>query len=119
MSNEQILEKLNQIATKLSMQDSQTRIFNSIFYLPNYPKDVIQRLIVDGNQYWDLHTLYKLDEYMPEDAVVCDIGANVGSHSLYWAVERGAKKVYAFEPIKETFEILKKNIKISILHISR
>ncbi len=46
------------------------------------------------------------------DSVVIDIGANIGVFSLYAALS-GAKKVYAFEPSKEAFEILCKNISLN------
>lgn len=48
------------------------------------------------------------------DSVVIDIGANIGVFSLYAALS-GAKRVYAFEPSKEAFEILCKNIKLNNL----
>ena len=38
-----------------------------------------------------------------------DIGANIGNHSLYF--NRFFKKIYSFEPVKETYEILKINTK--------
>jgi len=42
--------------------------------------------------------------------IVIDAGANIGIFSIY-AAKLGAKKVYAFEPVKETYEILKEMIK--------
>ncbi|MEM3630909.1 MAG: FkbM family methyltransferase [Nitrososphaerota archaeon] len=46
--------------------------------------------------------------------VVIDVGANVGVFSIYTTII-GAKKVYAFEPVPETYNILKKNIKLNNL----
>jgi len=40
---------------------------------------------------------------------VVDAGANIGTFSLYCAA-LGAKRVYAFEPVKGTYEMLKKNV---------
>ncbi|HCN84407.1 MAG TPA: hypothetical protein DIT07_12420 [Sphingobacteriaceae bacterium] len=48
------------------------------------------------------------------DSIVIDIGANIGVFSLYAALS-GAKKVYSFEPSKEAFQILCKNIELNNL----
>ena len=42
-------------------------------------------------------------------SVVVDVGANIGVFSLFAALS-GAKKVYAFEPSKEAFQVLCENI---------
>jgi len=56
-----------------------------------------------------LHNQYNISQENMEDKVVIDAGANVGIFSAY-AAKLGARKVYAFEPVKKTFEILKRNI---------
>ena len=46
-----------------------------------------------------------------EEDIVVDIGAHIGSFSIMSGLKTGnTGKVYAFEPIPETFRILKKNI---------
>jgi len=45
-----------------------------------------------------------------KNKVIVDAGANIGLFSFMCAAF-GPKKIYAFEPIKETYEILKANIK--------
>jgi len=57
-----------------------------------------------------LHDQYNLQESSIKNKIVVDAGANVGLFSIYAAV-LGAKKVYAFEPVKETYDILVENIK--------
>lgn len=42
-----------------------------------------------------------------DGAVVMDVGANIGNHSLSFAMH--AHHVYSFEPVKSTFELLQKN----------
>ena len=68
--------------------------------------DVIQRIMVMSNNYWDEEAINVMDKYIPDDAVIVDIGAYIGSHSVYWAVERHAKKIYAFEPLQSAYEIM-------------
>ena len=105
-----------QIITKLSiMKDNLWRINNCVFYVPNYPLDSIQSAIVDTNNFYDIDTLQELDEYIPDNAVICDIGSNIGNHTLYWALKRNARFIYAFEPIPSTYEILEKNIQLNYL----
>jgi len=47
-------------------------------------------------------------------STVIDVGANIGVFSLY-AARCNAKRVYAFEPNKESYEVLIKNIKVNNL----
>jgi len=57
-----------------------------------------------------LYDQYNMQESSIKNKIVVDAGANVGIFSIYAAV-LGAKKVYAFEPVKETYDILVENIK--------
>ncbi len=43
-----------------------------------------------------------------ENDIVLDIGANIGIFTKY-AIAKGASEIYAFEPIKENYELLVKN----------
>jgi Methyltransferase FkbM domain len=52
------------------------------------------------------------DDLPVKDKVVIDIGASIGDSSIYFAI-RGAKKVLAFEPDPEAYELAKKNIQIN------
>lgn len=54
-------------------------------------------------------------ELIKKAKVVFDIGANIGWHDLYAAKKFKKIKVYSFEPVKETFDYLVKNIKINNL----
>ena len=47
-----------------------------------------------------------------KDSIIVDIGAHIGLFSIYAATRKGntIEKIYAFEPLKENFEVLKKNI---------
>jgi len=70
-----------------------------------------------GNFLSDISGIIIENQYNFEDfknAVVVDAGANIGLFSLY-AGARGAGKVYAFEPVRETYGMLKSNISASHL----
>jgi len=83
------------------------------FYCPLYPWDIIQRLIVDGNDFFEIDILNSLKKYIPSNAIILDIGTNIGNHSIFWATVCGAKKVHAFEPIPHTYSMLLKNITLN------
>ena len=109
----QIAEDLFMVKTKLSMPDGVAQIRNARFWLPNFPADVIQRLMFFSNDYWDRQGLDIIDKYLVDDAVIVDVGANLGSHSLFWAIERHAKKIYAFEPLTYIYDCLERNIELN------
>jgi FkbM family methyltransferase len=52
---------------------------------------------------------YDLNEANTKGKIFVDAGANLGAFSIFAAC-MGARKVYAFEPVKGTFEALKTNI---------
>ena len=91
------------------------KIQDVLFYLPNYSQDYIQRIIVNTLGFYEQDVLNQLDQYIPDNSVVLDVGANIGNHTLYWAIKRNAQKVYSFEPVHDTFKILKKNIELNDL----
>lgn len=85
------------------------------FYLPDADVDCIQGCIVGGRNYWDIAAHNIIDKYLEDDSIIMDIGANIGSHTVYWAKERNAYKVYSFEPFKRVFDILKRNVELNSL----
>ena len=72
-------------------------------------------MILGTKNYWDIYAHNIIDKYLKDNATILDIGANIGSHTLYWANERNAKMVHAFEPLPYSFEILKKHIELNNL----
>ena len=104
------------IQKKLSMPEPICKVGDIKFYVPNYPFDSIQNSIVESGKFFEQDLLKHIKNYIPEkDAVIFDIGANIGNHSIYWATKCKAKKVYSFEPVDTTYEILKKNIELNNL----
>jgi FkbM family methyltransferase len=111
-----IKNEITRIQRKLSMRDDVWRLKNASFYVPNYPYDLIQSHIVDTCTFYDQSNLEKLETYLSDGAVILDLGANIGNHTVYFAKLPKTRKVYAFEPVKETFFILSKNIDINGLN---
>lgn len=60
--------------------------------------------------FYEENELRQCRKYLQPGAVVLDIGSNIGNHTIFFTKCCGGKKVYCFEPMKQTFEILKRNI---------
>lgn len=54
-------------------------------------------------------TYHKNGIKVPKNATIIDIGANVGSFSVFSALTFENPKIYAFEPLAPTFDLLAKN----------
>ena len=83
------------------------------FYLPIKHDQVSQQIILknDFYEFWELNQLKKI---LRKPKIILDIGANIGNHTIYFSKIMDAK-VYAFEPQKSIFNILKRNIEINNL----
>lgn len=93
-----------------------TNVGKVLFYVPAYETDLIQKSIVERKKFFEQNLLVELLEFIPKkNAVILDIGANIGNHTLYWALLCNAAKIYSFEPIKSTYDILVKNIELNEL----
>ncbi len=79
---------------------------------PTFDKN-IENIIYQRGVY-ELGTLSVLQSFLKQGDVFVDVGANIGFLSLAGAYKVGKTgKVYAFEPVPETFEILKFNKSIN------
>ncbi len=84
------------------------------FFLPNR-YDHIQQQIIVKNKFYENNFLEKVRKYVPKNSVIIDVGANIGNHTIYFGRILQARKIYAFEPQKEVFKILKRNIELNNL----
>lgn len=84
--------------------------FNQIYlYLP-IKYDHIQNIITTKSFYEIKYLEIVKLRYIPKNAVIVDIGSNIGNHLVYFSKTANAKKVYGFEPQKNIFNILSKNL---------
>lgn len=87
------------------------------FYLP-YCKyfDTIQMTIARDDNFYELDNLsYLKEKYLRPGMYILDIGANIGNHTIYFAKKCGAAHVFCFEPQKDVFDILSRNIELNQL----
>lgn len=73
----------------------------NVIYLSNNDHDVVTVMVI-----------FCRKEYgeIPKGGTIIDVGANIGVFSIY-AAFHGAKRVYSFEPNKEAYETLCRNIR--------
>jgi len=90
------------------MKLSQVVLDNKKFFYRKDDKYIGQRIAL--GKYEEYETKLFLSQ-IDKNKVVVDVGANIGYYTILAASR--AKMVYAFEPDKNSFEILKKNIEIN------
>lgn len=82
--------------------------------------DIGQTLYLTGS--FEESELDLCAKYIPSDAVVLDIGANIGLHSVYFSQKVPRGFVLAFEPSLETFQLLATNVvgieNVSLLNVA-
>lgn len=61
----------------------------------------------------ELNMSLKVLSYLEENSVVLDVGANLGWYTINILLDKRDRKIYSFEPIKKTYEILKENLKLN------
>lgn len=84
-------------------------------YLPFGLTDHIQRKIVSSDALYEdliIKKFVELDLVGPQ-AMILDVGANIGNHSLFFAKILKAARVIAFEPQNIASGILRRNIEIN------
>lgn len=76
-----------------------------------YKNDIYINNSFSRNQYWDEGTLLKIKEYIPPDKNILEIGGHCGTSSIVYASFLNEnQKVYVYEPQKNMYKLLLKNI---------
>jgi FkbM family methyltransferase len=66
------------------------------------------RIFFDGG--FEDRELHLVSRYIQKNSIVFDIGANIGTHSIFFSTIATEGKIYTFEPSKSTYTLLLKNI---------
>jgi tRNA A58 N-methylase Trm61 len=68
--------------------------------LPEAVDDFLQRVILRGRTFYEAKLLSMVQTMgiVGPQSLVCDVGANIGNHTVYFARVMGAARVMAFEP---------------------
>lgn len=82
------------------------------FYLP-FMNDYIQKVIYTSKNFYEIGMLGDIKKRLGENKIIIDAGANIGNHTVYFSKICKADKVYSFEPQKNIYEILKRNVEIN------
>ncbi len=80
------------------------------------PTEQYLRAVMFGAQYHD-ETVFFLTRFLKKDAVIIDIGANIGLYTCAYAqyFKHLNLKIYSIEALKNNFELLKKNVELNHL----
>lgn len=92
-----------------------TRVYAGAEMPPGFAAHGRQGFVVPATDPSDVQTVWVVfcagDYFVPQDcATVLDLGANIGAFTIYAARCRGARTVYAFEPVAATFATLVQNV---------
>ena len=60
---------------------------------------------------WEEHNHEIIDKYVTPDSVCVEVGSHIGSISV--KLSKSCKKLYCFEPLKESFELLSQNLSMN------
>ncbi len=82
---------LRKHAIRISVPKETLRVFKEFF-------------MIDG------YSIELLKTYLPKNAVVIDIGANIGLFPIRLLMENSDIKFYSYEPLPNNFEILNENV---------
>ena len=66
-----------------------------------------------GGRFYEWQELSIIARYFPAGGTFCDLGANIGNHSIYAGLFLGASRIVVFEPNPAAISILRLNIALN------
>ena len=85
-----------------------------VFDLP-VAYDSVALPIVNHQTFFEIEFLEEIRRNLIGESVIIDIGANIGNHSIYFSKMNINNTIYGFEPLAETYNMLKRNIELNHL----
>lgn len=111
---ELVVLRLNEVKDQLSKNEFSTDVLatkackHGLFAF--YKNDLVIGRSMELYGEWGEHELDCLSAYVQEGDVVVDVGANIGTHAVFFAKKVGEHGVvHAFEPQRRTFHLLNMN----------
>jgi FkbM family methyltransferase len=93
---------------KMEQRFFQKRLHNGTMLYVS-PQEHIQRQLF-WYGYYEKKYVLTWERFVSEDAVVFDIGANIGYYSIIAAKQATTGVIYSFEPYSDSFSLLQRNI---------
>ena len=86
------------------------------FHLHGFPFrlhsiDLISHYIRQSSDFYEVETFDLFKHFIPSEGIFLDIGANIGNHTLMFALNYPKSIIYSFEPARINFELLDFNTK--------
>ena len=75
------------------------------------PTDRIVSYLIFRNKEWESNETFIFKKFLKENSIYVDIGSNLGYFSLIAGSIAKNGKVFSFEPVKQNFRLLEKNIR--------
>jgi FkbM family methyltransferase len=82
-------------------------------YLPYALRDLIQKTVLQTGGFYEGRLLERVAGLVPRGGVVLDAGANIGNHTVFFALICRAGLVHAFEPVPAMHAVLLRNLEIN------
>ena len=84
-------------------------------WLLSDPEDAVQHHLAQG-EWYEAEELAAIKHWCPTQAVMVDVGANVGNHAVYFDKCCDSSRVIVFEPVKEAYTMLLANLALNYCH---
>jgi FkbM family methyltransferase len=72
--------------------------------------NIIKEIKLKGGNFFEFYMLESIARLPYRPGLFLDVGANTGNHTVFFSRYCNADEVWAYEPVKSTFEVLKANV---------